>query len=65
MMLRLVGISGALLTPARRRLESSPMGDDDLELGLTHEERRERTSEALRAAYDELDGDVLSIDDLD
>lgn len=40
--------------------------DEDLELGLTDEERQARASDALRAAYDELDGDVvLSLDDLD
>lgn len=58
------GTSGALLTSARRRLGSMVM-DEDLELGLTHDEHRERASDALRAAYDDLDGDVLSLDDLD
>lgn len=58
------GTPGALLTSARQRLGSMGM-DEDLELGLTHDERRERASDALRAAYDELDGDVLSLDDLD
>ena len=58
------GSPGALLTSARRRLGSKAM-DEDLELGLTHEEQRERASDALRAAYDDLDGEVLSLDDLD
>ncbi len=58
------GTPRALLTSARRRLGSMLM-DEDLELGLTREEQRERTSDALRAVYDDLDGDVLSLDDLD
>lgn len=40
--------------------------DDDLELEgsvVPREERVERFSDALRSIYDDLDGDVLSLDD--
>jgi hypothetical protein len=59
------GSYSGLLTEATRRLGSKVM-DDDLELEgsvVPREERVERFSDALRSVYDDLDGDVLSLDD--
>lgn len=59
------GSYSGLLTQATRRLGSKVM-DDDLELEgsvVPREERVERFSDALRSVYDDLDGDVLSLDD--
>lgn len=59
------GSHGEPLTQATRRLRSMTM-DDDLELEgsvVPREERVERFSDALRSIYDDLDGDVLSLDD--
>jgi hypothetical protein len=58
--------SAAVLTRAAKSLGSKVMDEDELELDLasvTREEREERFSSALRDVYDDLDGDVLSLDD--
>lgn len=59
--------SAAVLTSAAKCLGSKEMDEDELELDLasavTREEREERFSSALRDVYDDLDGDVLSLDD--
>jgi hypothetical protein len=57
----------ATLTSRLECLGSKTMDEDELELDLaaavTREEREERFSSALRDVYDDLGGDVLSLDD--
>lgn len=48
------------LTRGARALGSKVMDDEDLDLEAGDPER---VSDALRAAWDDLDGDVLSLDD--
>ncbi|MCO5167157.1 MAG: hypothetical protein M9894_12465 [Planctomycetes bacterium] len=53
--------ASARLTPAARGVGSKVMDDEDLDLEAGDPER---VTDALRAAWDDLDGDVLSLDDV-
>jgi hypothetical protein len=58
---RLTALAGASLTPAAAGLGSKGMDEDEPD-----DERRARLDDALRSAYDDLDGEVVvSLDDLD
>lgn len=59
-------VQRAPLTSATARLGSKVMDEDELlELEASREERAARFGDALRSVYEDLDGDVLSLDDDD
>jgi hypothetical protein len=59
-----VATRSAPLTSLTARLGSKGMDEDELlELEASREERAARFGDALRSVYEELDGEVLSLDD--